>query len=297
MNHLLIGASDKTSRLLELADFTKGFLLIDDGPIAEQFMRGRHKFLDFSSDMPPRFNILKAADDHAKFVQDFTVLFDTIFPEGATTLTRAQSNYLLQNSLRLLLLAHRDTLLDVQTLLLDRRYRAELLARCDDPVVLANWHHIEQWKDYDKAIIPLLQKISSVLMSPLLREVLCYRASTFDLSPERVTIAKIDRAKLGDFNAFLIATLLIGNFAGHIIVPDFGFYGRDFYTSLLRQDRLTVGVNFLSELPPKLQQAVLLINHKSGQHCTWDDAQTLALYAGLTPNTTGHTEFVQRLME
>jgi hypothetical protein len=39
--------------------------------------------------------------------------------------------------------------------------------------------------------------------------------------------ARLNRAELGDFDAFVFGTLLISQFKGQVIVPDFGFYGRE----------------------------------------------------------------------
>ena len=63
--------------------------------------------------------------------------------------------------------------------------------------------------------------------------------------------------------------------------------------SLIREGRLTAGVNFLGELPAKLRQAVLLIDEKEANGATMQDAETLAEYAGFVPGTTGFTDFVQ----
>lgn len=283
MDHLLIGPEDKTARLLELMqeDFETGLLLIDDGPLADAaadripvHRTEQTSYLDFSAEHLPSFNILHHVDDHDRFSRDFVALLDTFYPEGATTLTRQHSNYLIQNCLRLLLLKP-GTLLDIPAIIQDPNYRAKFLRLCKDPVVLENWCTIAKWdtKEYQ----PTLEKISGLLMSPFIREVLC-TDTTFDLSPERITIAKLDRAKIGDFNAFLVGTLLIRHSQGQVYIPDFGFYGRDYFASLLRQNRFILGVDFLAALPVKLQQAVLAIKDKTAYRTTLEDAERLLVY-------------------
>lgn len=71
------------------------------------------------------------------------------------------------------------------------------------------------------------------------------------------------------------------------------FYGRDAHISLIRENRLIAGVNFIGELPAKMRQSVLLIKDKVGKGATADDARTLAMYAGLVEGTVGFTDFVQ----
>lgn len=117
--------------------------------------------------------------------------------------------------------------------------------------------------------------IDDLLLSPVLRRVLCSKPNfKFDIS----VVAKLDRAQLGDDDAFILATLLIGQVSGQVIIPDFGFYGRQIHTSLIRQDRLVAGLNFLSEVSPTLQQALLTIKAKTVFRVTREDAEKLQPY-------------------
>lgn len=70
---------------------------------------------------------------------------------------------------------------------------------------------------------------------------------------------------MGEFDALVLGFFLIRHFEGQIVVPDFGFYGRDVHSSLIRQRRMIAGVNFLNELPLKLQRSVLLIKGHGGE--------------------------------
>jgi hypothetical protein len=126
--------------------------------------------------------------------------------------------------------------------------------------------------------------IGDVLFSPTVRRVLC-GAPNFSFNREHRIVAKLDRAKLGDFDALIIGLCLIGQFQGQVIVPDFGFYGRDFHVSLIRQNRLIAGVSRLSELSPELRDDVLSIKDKRAMGCLFDDAEVLARYAGLHPDS------------
>lgn len=125
--------------------------------------------------------------------------------------------------------------------------------------------------------------IDDILMSPLLRNVLC---TPPNFSFKGVVIAKLDRAVLGDFDAFLLASLLIGQVQGQVIIPDFGFSGRDHHLALIRQKRLCAAVSYLGELPPRLRNAALLIEDKIGDHCLPEDAAVLAQFKGLVPDPT-----------
>lgn len=137
--------------------------------------------------------------------------------------------------------------------------------------------------------------IDDVLLSPTLRSVLC-KPTNFSFREGRSTIiARVDRAVLGDYDAHILAALLIQQFSGQVIIPDFGFYARPFHTQLIRQNRLIAGVFTLSELEPKMRQLCLLME-KIGRQCTHQDAETLAEYEELKRDTVGYNDLVDSLM-
>lgn len=130
------------------------------------------------------------------------------------------------------------------------------------------------------------------MISPVLRRVLC-NPTNFSFNPNSVILARINRAELGDFDALVLGMLLMVHFKGQLIVPDFGFYGRECHVSYIREERLIAGVNFLGELSPKLRQGVLLIADKIATGTTMEDAEALAGYERLVDGTTGFNDFVQ----
>lgn len=144
----------------------------------------------------------------------------------------------------------------------------------------------------DPGMAEAVATIDDLLISPVLQQVLC-TPTNFPFKGQ--IVAKLDRAQLGDFDAFILASLLIGHVSqGHtIIVPDLNFYGRDFHIPLIRQQRLVAGIYVLDALPANLRQNVLMVKDKTPAQCTWEDALVLARYAGLIPGTVGHTEFLE----
>jgi hypothetical protein len=112
--------------------------------------------------------------------------------------------------------------------------------------------------------------MDDLLVSPVLRRVL-YNPTNFS-----VIQARIDRVELGDFDALVLGLLLMSHAKGQVVVRDFGFYGRDIHSRLIREQRLMAGVNFLDELSKKLRRTVLLINEKIPSGTTVEDAEELA---------------------
>jgi hypothetical protein len=83
----------------------------------------------------------------------------------------------------------------------------------------------------------------------------------------------------------------MAHYKGQVVVSDLGFYGRDAHVSLIREERLIAGVNFLKELSPKLRQSILLMD-KEARGATFEDAETLAQYERLQPGTNAYINFV-----
>lgn len=202
------------------------------------------------------FNPMKGMD--YKRARDFATILYTASPQGENTLTVRNG----KRALTKILLAN--------TTRLDKlRYSSS---------------------DADQEV---KEMVDDVLLSPILKRVLC---NPTDFSFKGSVIARLDRAELGDFDAFILGTLLMGQHKGQIIVPDFGFYGRPLHVSLMRQNRLTCSVSYLAELSPALRQAVLLIPNKHGSGCTFEDAQTLAAYEGLAPHHNNYNDFIEEVM-
>jgi len=137
--------------------------------------------------------------------------------------------------------------------------------------------------------------IDDILVSPILRRVLC-SPTNFSFKTNYVTLARIDRNELGEFDALVLGLLLMSHYKGQLIVPDFGFYGRDIHSRLVREERLIAGVNHLGELPEKLRRTALLIEEKIPSGTTVEDAEELAKYVrpALGKNSNKYLDFIER---
>ena len=83
-------------------------------------------------------------------------------------------------------------------------------------------------------------------MSPVLKRMFCGKPN-FTFTPRSMIVARVNRAELGDFDALVLGLLLMASYKGQVIVLDFGFYGRDAHISLIRENRLIAGVNFIGD--------------------------------------------------
>jgi hypothetical protein len=134
--------------------------------------------------------------------------------------------------------------------------------------------------------------IGELLFTDTMRRILCSEDDFAFTGKNTKVFARVNRAELGEFDALALGLFLMAHYKGQVIVPDFGFYGREGHASLIREGRLIAGVNTLQELSPKLRQNALLINDKVARGATVEDAETLASYAGLAPATNGFHDFV-----
>lgn len=140
--------------------------------------------------------------------------------------------------------------------------------------------------------------VADLLLSPVLKRIFTGKPNfTFDGS----IVARLNRAELGEQDAYLLGQLLIRQFKGQIIVLDAGFYLSDSHVSLLRENRLMCSVNYLDELPPKLRANVLFIKDKELSGVLYEDAVELAKMEGLRPDfnheDNPYNRFIDEAME
>lgn len=288
MNRLLIGAADKTSYQLELLQNETAVTVIDPrGDLARAAAnqlpaRLTQRALYFDpADMgyPVGLNVLRNVppDDRQLLTEQLSAWYDAMFPEGETTLSKRHARFLFANCIRLLL-ENNGTLLGILKLLTDLSFRQKCLLKLQkdpkgDPTVFSNWEVLKS-KQYDSAFALLHSQLSTLFMSPMVRNIIGQQETTLDAD---IVIANLDRAKLGDTTARLLGGLLLVHSRGRVMVNDYGFFGSPVP---LAQERFTLAVNFLDELPARLRQEVLGIADKTVFKTNKRDAEDLAFYVG-----------------
>lgn len=229
------------------------FLLIDDGDLINAITLPPRRAVTRFDVSTHSFNPLKDID-HRRARELAAVLY-AAFPQGENTLT-------VRNGKRAL-----------ARLMLDADRLDRISGDRKNPAI-------------DEA----LATVEDVLFSDVLKNVL---TRPTNLSFKGTILARLDRAELGDFDCFVLGNLLISQYAGQVIVPDFGFYAHSGHTSLIRQQRLIAGINSFAEVP-SLEHQLLLIDNKNASHSTAEDGKVLALYAGLLPGTNAYNDFIAR---
>jgi hypothetical protein len=88
--------------------------------------------------------------------------------------------------------------------------------------------------------------VEDILLSPLLKTALRKPIPRWFYSGATIMV-RLNRKEIGEDDARLIASILIAQSKGQIVIEDFAFYARPFHTSLIRENRLMAGVFTLSE--------------------------------------------------
>ena len=108
------------------------------------------------------------------------------------------------------------TLLGIQRMLTDERYRAWVLSHVSDVAVRAFW--LSEFEQYDARFIseiisPVQNKIGQLLMSPPLRNTLGQVRRSFDfrfmMDKKRIFIANLAKGRIGQDKAMLLGALLV----------------------------------------------------------------------------------------
>ena len=192
--------------------------------------------------------------------------------------------FILSNSLRLLLDTKDQTLLGLPFLLTNDTYRQFLAKRCQDPVVRSYW--MNEYPSFDQRqrndmISPIQNKIGILLANPFIRSILCQPSSTLDIQTimdkGQVLIINLAKGNLGTDPAHLMGAILITAFAQAaearrklpedqrrdftLYCDEFQNFATDSFAGIMSEARkfrlsLVIANQHVSQLPDTLREAV-----------------------------------------
>ena len=192
--------------------------------------------------------------------------------------------YILYASVAALLDCDNVSLLGVQRMLSDGRYRAWVVKQIKDPMVRSFW--VNEFENYDKkflqeAIAPIQNKVGQLLMSPHVRNILGQVRSRIDarfmMDDGRIFIADVSKGKLGADKSNLLGALLVTQFQlaamsradvpeeerrdFFLYVDEFQSFASDSFVSILSEARkyrlcLTLSHQYVDQLRPEIRDAV-----------------------------------------
>jgi len=196
----------------------------------------------------------------------------------------ARMEYILMNTLMALLEYPNSTLLDINRMLGDDKFRKEIVENLKDPVIKAFWEN--EFARYHatfrtEAIAPIQNKVGQFITSPLIRNIIGQEKSSFNLreimDEGKIFLANLSKGKLGEENSMLIGGLLITKFQlaamsrvdveenerrdFFLYIDEFQNFATESFVNILSEARkyrlnLTLSHQYLDQVPESILKAV-----------------------------------------
>lgn len=124
--------------------------------------------------------------------------------------------YILRNAINTLLQYPETTLLDIMKILVDKEYRKEVVDYIDDPVLKSFW--INEFNKYNdkmvtEAISPIQNKVGQFTSSPLIRNIIGQKKSSFDIrkimDERKILLMNLSKGATGEGGAQLLGAMMI----------------------------------------------------------------------------------------
>jgi DNA helicase HerA-like ATPase len=192
--------------------------------------------------------------------------------------------YILYNALMALLDCQNVSLLGVNRMLTDERYRAWVIRQIKDPFIRSFW--AEEYAGYDprfqrEAIAPIQNKLGQFLSNPVIRNILGQVKNKvsvpFIMENGRLLIANLSKGQLGEDKANLLGSLLVTQFQlgamarakkpeserldFYLFIDEFHNFSTDAFASILAEARkyrlcLTLSHQYIDQLSLPVRQAI-----------------------------------------
>lgn len=192
--------------------------------------------------------------------------------------------YILYNAVAALLDCPNTSLLGVNRMLTDEKYRAGIILQIKDPFIRSFW--AEEYAGYDprfqrEAIAPIQNKLGQFLLNPVVRNILGQIRNKvsvpFIMDNERLFIANLSKGQLGHDKANLLGSLLTTQFQlgamaranrpeterrdFYLFIDEFHNFSTDAFASILAEARkyrlcLTLSHQYVDQLSLPVRQAV-----------------------------------------
>ncbi|MBD3208230.1 MAG: type IV secretion system DNA-binding domain-containing protein [Candidatus Nealsonbacteria bacterium] len=163
---------------------------------------------------PIAFNVMEdVGPEYRHFVSSGLLqVFKKIWPD----VWSARMEYILANSILGLLENPNTTLLGVNRMMADEKYREKIVESIEDPVVKSFW--INEFARYSQryaveATAAIQNKIGQLISNPLIRNIIGQVRSKIDMrdlmDDGRILIANLSKGKIGEDNSQLLGALLV----------------------------------------------------------------------------------------
>lgn len=170
-------------------------------------------FAPFDMENPIAFNVMEdvGADKRHLVVSGLMSTFKKIWVDAWS----ARMEYILTNALLALIEYPDTTLLSVNRMLADKKYRDQVVDHIKDPAVKAYW--VDEFANYTERFaadaLPAIQnKIGQFTGNPLIRNIIGQTKSSFDIREmmdnKKILIVNLSKGLVGETNANLLGSML-----------------------------------------------------------------------------------------
>ncbi len=171
-------------------------------------------FAPFDTDFPISFNVLESVDPDRRHlvVSGLMSTFKKIWQDAWS----ARMEYILTNTLLALLEYPNATLLGVNRMLSDKKFREKVVSNVTDPAVRSFW--TEEFAHYTERMaaeaVPAIQnKIGQFTANALIRNMIGQAKSSFNIREmmdnKKIMIINLSKGRVGETNANLLGGMLI----------------------------------------------------------------------------------------
>jgi len=163
---------------------------------------------------PIGFNILEVENEEQKHLvaAGLMAVFKKIWPD----VWSARMEYILNNTLLALLDYEGSTLLGINRLLADAKFRKKVLRKLKDPVIKSFW--TTEFANYEpryqkEAVAPIQNKIGQFLSASVIRNMVAQVKSTINvreiMDTNKILIMNLSKGRIGEDNSRLLGGMLI----------------------------------------------------------------------------------------
>lgn len=193
--------------------------------------------------------------------------------------------YILRYTILALLDRPTTTMLDINRMLTDKKFRQETLGYCQDTVVLSFWkQEFASWNDkfVNEAISPVLNKVGAFTANPIIRNIIGQPKSTFNIrqimDEGKILIVNLSKGLIGEDNAAILGSFLVTKIQlaamsrsdidriedrrpFYLYVDEFQNFATDSFATILSEARkyalnLTVANQYISQMSETVRNAV-----------------------------------------
>ena len=165
-------------------------------------------------DFPIAFNPLESVDPEYKHLVASGLM--GVFTKIWENVWSARMEYILNNTILAILDTPGNTMLAIARMLVDKKFRKQIVDNVRDPVVKSFW--IDEFANYNErfrgeAIAPIQNKVGQFLSSSIIRNIVGQPRSTIDLRDimdnRKILLINLSKGRIGEDNSALLGAMFI----------------------------------------------------------------------------------------